>query len=156
MKIVRLKKVNKNSVADINHLGGQQTGGKSTKLTKNQIEKTLKNPLFHMLVVVDKKKIIGMGTIYFQKNLHMWISEIHDIVVDEKYRGQGIGKKIMKELLKAAKRFAKSKKSAIQLSLTSRPSRVVANKLYKKIGFIWAAQSKGILGTNLYKKIIFP
>jgi ribosomal protein S18 acetylase RimI-like enzyme len=59
--------------------------------------------------------------------LRAWIE---DVVVDEAARGLGIG-----ELLNKAAIDLTFAKGARTLDLTSRPSRVAANKLYQKLGF---------------------
>lgn len=64
---------------------------------------------------------------------------LEDLVVDERFRGRGLGR----QLLDWAKAKAQSK-GAKQLLLTSRPSRIVANQLYRNYGF----QQRD---TNLYQ-----
>jgi ribosomal protein S18 acetylase RimI-like enzyme len=59
--------------------------------------------------------------------LRAWIE---DVVVDEAARGLGIG-----ELLNRAAIDRTFASGARTLDLTSRPSRVAANKLYQKLGF---------------------
>jgi ribosomal protein S18 acetylase RimI-like enzyme len=55
---------------------------------------------------------------------------VEDVVVDEKARGKGVGKALMnKALAEAGNLGTKS------IDLTSRPSREVANKLYRAIGY---------------------
>lgn len=55
---------------------------------------------------------------------------IEDVVVDGDARGHGIGERLNREALdEAARRGAKD------VSLTSRPSREAANRLYQRIGF---------------------
>lgn len=56
---------------------------------------------------------------------------IEDVVVDELHRGQGIGKLIMLHAIDFAK-----KSGAEYVDLTSRPSRIAANRLYFDLGFI--------------------
>jgi len=67
---------------------------------------------------------------------------IEDVVVDETFRGQGIGE----NLIEFAIQFARQQQVDI-LTLTSSPARVAANNLYKKIGF----QPKG---TNVYRMFL--
>ena len=57
-------------------------------------------------------------------------ASIEDVVVSSAYRGQHLGKQLMKYVLEQAKAFA-----PIELHLTSNPMRVAANKLYQSIGF---------------------
>lgn len=49
----------------------------------------------------DKNKIIGAGTIFKLEKLHNNpIGQIEDVIINENYRGFGLGKKIIKELVK--------------------------------------------------------
>jgi ribosomal protein S18 acetylase RimI-like enzyme len=84
-----------------------------------------------ILVVRDKKKIIGTGTIVWEDILTGRDGSIEDVVVDNSYRGRGLGAQLVRALIAIAK---KSKVATIYL--TSRPSRIAANKLYPKLGFV--------------------
>ncbi len=64
------------------------------------------------------------------------------MVVDESQRGKGFGI----ELVKFALDYSKSL-DAGSVALTSRPSRVEANELYKKLGFVRHE-------TNVYKFLL--
>lgn len=55
---------------------------------------------------------------------------IEDVIVDLSARGQGIGEAIMQQAIEVAQQ-----KGASNISLTSNPMRVAANKLYIKLGF---------------------
>ena len=55
---------------------------------------------------------------------------IEDVVVDGKYRGRGLGRRLMDGVLLALKRM-----NVRKVELTSRPSRVAANALYRSLGF---------------------
>jgi ribosomal protein S18 acetylase RimI-like enzyme len=55
---------------------------------------------------------------------------IEDVVVDAEARGHGVG-----ELLNRAALDEASARGAKHVSLTSRPSREAANRLYRRIGF---------------------
>ncbi len=68
--------------------------------------------------------------------LRAWIE---DVVVDEAARGLGIG-----EALNAAAIRRTHEHGCRTLDLTSRPSRVAANKLYQKLGF-------SVRETNIYR-----
>jgi len=76
-------------------------------------------------------EIIGMITLVsFPKLEGLNKTWIEDLVVDESYRGKGIAKELME------KAFEKAKSLGVKsISLTSRPSRIIANKFYKKLGF---------------------
>src|SRR4051812_26107683 len=75
-------------------------------------------------------RIVGSLTLVMYRiatGLKAWIE---DVVVDETARGHGVGEALnMAALDEARKRGAKA------VSLTSRPSREAANRLYQRIGF---------------------
>jgi ribosomal protein S18 acetylase RimI-like enzyme len=64
---------------------------------------------------------------------------IEDVVVDDAARGHGVGRLLNEAALDEARR-----RGAKNVSLTSRPSREAANRLYQRIGF----QQRE---TNLYR-----
>lgn len=64
---------------------------------------------------------------------------IEDVVVDQTARGMGLGEMILCEAIELAK-----SKGVKRIELSSRPSRVPANKLYQKLGF-------EIRETNFYR-----
>jgi ribosomal protein S18 acetylase RimI-like enzyme len=109
-------------------------------LTKKDFRDILKSDSSHLFIAeLDDNEIAGMFTVAtynIPSGIKVWIE---DVVVDEKQRGKGYGK----ELILAAIRFAETL-GAGSVELTSRPSRVSANKLYQQVGFVqWE--------TNKYK-----
>jgi ribosomal protein S18 acetylase RimI-like enzyme len=79
---------------------------------------------------LENKQIAGMLTIAIYKipsGTKVWIE---DVVVDEEQRGKGLGKELMLFAINYSKTLG-----AREIGLTSRPSRIAANKLYQKIGF---------------------
>jgi ribosomal protein S18 acetylase RimI-like enzyme len=74
--------------------------------------------------------IVGSLTLVMYRiatGLKAWIE---DVVVDEAARGHGVGEALNFAALKEARR-----RGAKAVSLTSRPSREAANRLYQRIGF---------------------
>ncbi|MBR3223557.1 MAG: GNAT family N-acetyltransferase [Kiritimatiellae bacterium] len=55
---------------------------------------------------------------------------IEDVVVDERHRGKGLGRKLMTKAIEALRAM-----NVKHVELTSRPSRTVANELYRSLGF---------------------
>ena len=64
---------------------------------------------------------------------------IEDVVVDERVRGQGVGRALNEAALELARDAG-----AVTVDLTSRPSREAANRLYLRLGF-------EIRDTNVYR-----
>src|SRR3989338_95917 len=92
-------------------------------------KKLLANPNLEVWVVQDGSRIVGMGTLIEYQILSGRSAEIEDVVIDKEYRGKGFGRSLMKKLIARAKA-----RGCDEASLTSRPSRIAANHLYKKLG----------------------
>jgi GNAT superfamily N-acetyltransferase len=148
------------SIEHINRLLFQQSPNSKERIViKNDLAEALVNPFFYFFIMTDSERpdrYIGMASIFFQRNLARWIGEIHDVVVDERERGRGLGEKLVKELMETARKFCAEREIEMKLFLTSRPSRIAANNLYAKLGFVLVAKSHGSWGTNLYKIIAGP
>ena len=76
------------------------------------------------------KPIIGALTLVCFRVPTGLRAHIEDVIVDESARGQGVGDALMREALRLAAEYG-----AKGVMLTSNPRRVVANKLYQKMGF---------------------
>ena len=91
------------------------------------------------LARADDGQIAGSAALGFYRTpsgLHAWIE---DVVVDQAYRRQGIGEALILATIRSARELG-----AHSLSLTSRPARQAANRLYLRLGFVqWE--------TNLYR-----
>ena len=111
----------------------------SAFLTREHFKRILKSKSTHFFIAELDNKIAGILTIAtydIPSGTKVWIE---DVVVDESLRGKGIGKALMLFSINYAKSLG-----AKSIELTSRPSRVAANQLYQKIGFV-------IRETNVYK-----
>jgi ribosomal protein S18 acetylase RimI-like enzyme len=75
-------------------------------------------------------RILGSLTLVFYRIPTGTKAWIEDVVVDTDARGHGIG-----ELLNRAALAEARARGAKDVSLTSRPSREAANRLYQRIGF---------------------
>ena len=122
-----LTRVSDDDVQRLNHLLVQL----STHAQLVDVEK-LKEICQHCMLLVarDKNSIIGMLSLCHSvtpTGSKWWIE---DVVVDESTRGRGVGK----SLVSAAIKYVRTNGGG-QIELTSRPSRVAANKLYQSIGF---------------------
>lgn len=84
----------------------------------------------HVSKIEKKGKLIGMGWIFPRQTMLRSQAVVEDMIVDEKYRGQGLGEKILKDLIK----WAESEGVEV-IELTTNPKRIAANHLYQKIGF---------------------
>lgn len=147
---------------EINRLLKQQSPKSAEcEISPGEIHQAIGDPLFFVVAAVERagggeERWFGLGTMFVRRNLSRWIAEIHDVVVDEAVRGQGIGGNIMRELMRYALEFSRERGVTLHLFLTSRPSRSAANALYAKLGFERIAVADGEWGTNLFKIMVEP
>jgi ribosomal protein S18 acetylase RimI-like enzyme len=71
--------------------------------------------------------MLTIGTYKTPTGIKVWIE---DVVVDGSHRGKGIGKELMLFAIDYSRSLG-----AKDIKLTSRPARIEANELYKKLGF---------------------
>lgn len=131
-KIYQLKHKNKISAkhkTDINNLLSVLSD-REIKLEKGRINKLRKSPSLELYLLEMDGEIVGIGSLHYLESWTKKGAHVDDIVVHPKHRGKGYGTKIMNHLIKRAK-----KQRLHFLELTSRPSRVAANKLYQKLNF---------------------
>jgi len=88
------------------------------------------DPRTVQLVARDGGTIAGALTLVVYRTPTGLTSVIEDVVVDEDARGRGIGE----ALVEAAMAHAVAA-GADRISLTSRPEREAANRLYRRLGF---------------------
>jgi len=85
-----------------------------------------------VLLAKDENKIVGITDIKLERGRRNHIGQF-GISIRNGYRGLGLGKYLMKEILKLAKKELKPKPKFIRLSVFS--TNKIAQNLYKKFGF---------------------
>ncbi|MEI7578135.1 MAG: ribosomal protein S18-alanine N-acetyltransferase [Armatimonadota bacterium] len=111
--------------------------------------KSFENELEHkygvFLVALVEGKVIGYGGTW------VLVDEAHvtNVVVSPDFRGQGIGRKLMNEMLVKAR-----EKGAVCATLELRKSNEVALKLYESMGFIQATVRKAYYPDNQEDAIV--
>ncbi|GIU84819.1 MAG: hypothetical protein KatS3mg008_1594 [Acidimicrobiales bacterium] len=88
------------------------------------------SPATVLFVASCDGRIVGSLTLALFRiptGMRAWIE---DVVVDEGYRGRGVGSALCRAALERAKAAG-----ARTVDLTSRPTRVEANRLYERLGF---------------------
>ena len=107
-----------------------QLSSSSPPPDRDAIEAIVDNPNSVLFVATSDGSIVGSLTLAFYlipTGLKAWIE---DVVVDDAVRGQGVGAALNRAALDEARR-----RGAKNVSLTSRPSREAANRLYQRLGF---------------------
>lgn len=129
MEIVRLTEATPEVLEDVNTLV-HQLSERLPKCSMELLEKIIANPNVELWVAQDGERVIGMATLAVVMMPEGLRAQMEDIVVDEKYRGQGLGEQLSKKLIERTR----ERKIGVA-TLSSRADRVAANKLYQKLGF---------------------
>lgn len=109
-----------------------------------QLVEIVSSPSTLLFVARAEGRIVGALTLALFRiptGMRAWIE---DVVVDSEVRGKGIGEKLSSAALDEAK-----VRGAVTVDLTSRPSRVEANRLYQRLGFV-------ARDTNVYRYRLPP
>ena len=96
----------------------------------------------HVYVIRDEGHIVATATLCVKHTLEFTVGDVESVVVSSRCRGLGYGKALMRALIDAAKELG-----VHHLQLTSHPGRVVANGLYREMGFVRYE-------TNCYKLLL--
>lgn len=113
--------------------------------SKESFENELKNKLAMYLVAKVEDKAVGYVGVWkiFDEG------HITNVAVHPDYRGQGIGKSLISELL-----YLCEKEGINSLTLEVRKSNIVAQSLYKSFGFVEEGIRKGYYSDNNEDAII--
>jgi ribosomal protein S18 acetylase RimI-like enzyme len=126
-------------VTSLNRLLRQLTKS-PRELTRQDVETVIASG--HLLLVRDpdaNRRIVGTACLVPFTTLTRKHGRVEDVIVDEDYRGQGIARRMVQELLSVA-----HAEGVAQVELTSNPSRQAANALYQSMSFRPVA-------TNVYR-----
>jgi len=90
-----------------------------------------KNTFLYIVREAQKTdKIIAGCTLLVYTLLNAKHARIEDMVVDQAFRRQGIGRELMRFVLQKA-----AQEGACKVELTAHPERKAANRLYRRLGF---------------------
>lgn len=107
-----------------------QLSANATTLTMADVETMVNSDAATLFVATDNGAVVGTLTLVIfpiPTGVRAWIE---DVVVDENARGLGIGEALTTAAVDEARG-----RGVRSIDLTSRPSREVANALYRKLGF---------------------
>lgn len=112
---------------DINQVIKIWTNSFSRNFDKPINPNYLSDPNSITIVISEEKIIVGVATLHIIKKLTRILGLIEDVAVNKNYRGLGIGKKLVKELIKIG-----NEKNCDKIVLSSSEKN---SKFYEKIGF---------------------
>lgn len=129
IKIKRIVEINEMIVEGVNSLLGQLVSDKQI-FTESDLYRIITSESSMLFLMYLNDNVIGMFTIgnyYSPTGRKFWLE---DVVIDSKYRGKFLGKRMLKKALEIVSTFGTS-----TLMLTSKPVRIAANNLYISLGF---------------------
>lgn len=100
-------------------------------VTPEMVKQAVEAPRTHFFALLEEDHIIGCASLCVFDSPTGKKASIEEVVISSAYRGQHFGKQLMECVIEYAKSLA-----PITLQLTSRPQTVVANALYRSLGFL--------------------
>ena len=125
-------------IPEINDLLRQLSPNGAREINYDVVQEVMKNATVLVLRdhspetvrIKNNGRVIGKAMLLYGKKFISFYGTIEDVVVDERYRGKGLGKMLISALIEKAKKMGMK-----HVDLTSNPKRVAANNLYQKTGF---------------------
>ena len=141
MKNVRIFKLEESSASYVVAINAllKQLSSSPVLFTDETLQAIISSEASHLFILECEGKPVGMLTIgeyLAPTGRKMWVE---DVVVDEAFRGRSFGTMLIEHAIDFA-----SSLGCGTLMLTSRPTRVAANALYRSSGF-------SLKETNMYK-----
>ncbi len=129
--IDQVTRVSEETLTALNNLM-RQLNPDIRSLTLNDLQKIIDVPNTYLFVAKAEENdaIVGTLTLVTYSTPSATRGYIEDVVVDEVYRGNGLGEKLMYAGIGKARELGLT-----YIGLTSRPEREAANHLYQRLGF---------------------
>ena len=142
MKILELHTLTPSQTADLLDLMHELAP--TIAVTGEMLEQAAEAPGTHLFAAVgDDGRILGCASLCVFDSPTGRKASVEDVVVSSRARRQGIGRALMDHIIG----YALRELAPIDLHLTSRPERVAANEMYKRMGF-----EKRV--TNVYRMLL--
>lgn len=130
MKILELQTLTPSQTADLLDLMHELAP--TIAVTGEMLEQAAEAPGTHLFAAVgDDERILGCASLCVFDSPTGRKASVEDVVVSSDARRQGIGRALMDHIIG----YALRELAPIDLHLTSRPERVAANEMYKRMGF---------------------
>ena len=97
-------KIRSAKTKDLKEISSLINNGFNRKQKKFLSTNFFENPNIICLVVFNNYKVIGTASLYLLEKIDCIAGQIEDVVVDEKFRGKGIGSSLVKALIEKAKK----------------------------------------------------
>ena len=116
-------------VAAVNRLL-RQLDGESPVFTRSNLETIAGSEASCLFLLSCGGEIVGMASLCVYASPIGRKAWIEDVVVDSRFRGRSFGKFLVMHILERTRKLGR-----LTVMLTSRPSRIAANALYRSVGF---------------------
>lgn len=124
--------VAESDVAALSQLLSELSAPATANPVAANLDAILSDPAVSLFVGREKDgRIVACGCLCVVNTLSGRKGHIEDIVVSGECRGRGYGRLIMEYIISVART-----QGPMELFLTSRPSRIAANALYQRLGFV--------------------
>ena len=127
-KVIEIQTVTEEQAQEVIALMGELDP--TMPVTPEMVHRAVEAPGTHFFAVMEGARIVGCASLCVFDSPTGRKASIEDVVIQQAYRGQHLGKLLMQHVIDYARPMA-----PISLQLTSRPERVAANKLYQSLGF---------------------
>lgn len=127
-QLERLSEISDDDAAMLRKLSLQLS--EESEFDIESLRRSLRCGTTSIFVIRQKAQIIASASAAFFATPTGSHCRIADVVVDEKHRGKGLGRKLMSKTIEALRTM-----NVKRIDLTSRPSRTAANELYRSLGF---------------------
>lgn len=128
MVIVELNAVTESQVRQVIGLMGELD--LTIPVTTEMVRQAVEAENTHFFAVMEGEQVVGCASLCVFESPTGRKASIEDVVIQNAFRGQQLGRRLMQRVIDYAKSLA-----PINLQLTSRPERVAANALYQALGF---------------------
>lgn len=129
MKIVEIKEYTPAYKEAAYRLLGQLVSGAYT-LAETYLKEVIATDNSYLYFLFEGEQVLGMYTIGIYKTPTGIKGWLEDVVIDDAYRGKGLGRMLVVHAINQAKRM-----HVDTFMLTSNPARMAANNLYSSLGF---------------------
>ncbi len=129
MEIKQLTAATEDAARDLSRLASELHTDERT-MSLEQLQTIVDDKNIVLMVAIDEGKIIGMGANYTIRKIASTKCYMEDLIVDDSYRGKGIGGQLIQKLIDSARA-----EGARSLEFMTATHRTDAHRFYEKLGF---------------------
>lgn len=129
VRVFEVRECNEEYLVAVNCLLGQLST-KECVLSRDDFENLVSSDTSHLFLLLYGSAIAGMLCVCVCACVTGRKAWIEDVVVDTEFRGKAFGKLLVNYAMDYVKSLGN-----VTVMLTSRPSRIAANALYRSVGF---------------------